>query len=52
MKTLGRLVLQGVILAALGIMPPPLSAAPGTGTLFGTDAFNPNVADRKASFCP
>jgi hypothetical protein len=28
MKTLGRLVLQGVILAALGIMPPPLSAAP------------------------
>jgi len=44
MKTVSRLVLPAVVLAMLGALSPPeLKAAPGTGTLYGTDAFNGNL---------
>ena len=44
MKTVSRLVLPAVVLAMLGALSPPeLKAAPGPGTLYGTDAFNGNL---------
>ena len=44
MKTVRRLVLPAVVLATLcALSIPEVKAAPGTGTLFGTDAFNGNL---------
>ena len=44
MKTVRRLVLPAVVLATLcTLSTPDVKAAPGTGTLFGTDAFNGNL---------
>ena len=44
MKTVRRLVLPAVVFATLcALSTPELKAAPGTGTLDGTDAFNGNL---------
>jgi len=44
MKTVRRLVLPAVVLATLcALSTPEVKAAPGTGTLYGTDAFNGNL---------
>jgi len=44
MKTVRRLVLPAVVLATLcALSIPEVKAAPGTSTLFGTDAFNGNL---------
>ncbi len=44
MKIVRRLVLPAVVLATLcALSTPDVKAAPGTGTLFGTDAFNGNL---------
>jgi len=44
MKTVRWLVLPAVVLATLcALSTPEVKAAPGTGTLFGTDAFNGNL---------
>jgi len=44
MKIVRRLVLPAVVLATLcALSTPDVKATPGTGTLFGTDAFNGNL---------
>jgi uncharacterized protein (TIGR03382 family) len=44
MKTVRRFVLPAVVLVAFcALAIPELQAAPGTGTLYGTDAFNGNL---------
>lgn len=44
MKTVRRIVLPAVVLAMLcALSTPEVKAAPGTGTLYGTDAFNGNL---------